>query len=160
MHDIGLDGKKMASSPNSFEFVLLTNSSPTLTADSRSLIKKHVMKDIGFARRKFMWKNECEPQICRVLSTISAPHPTLSRKVTRSKSAMPGETVDTAQDYETLFHSLVRLPHNNNRMDTGRLDHFNSFPVQGSTEVDILVHHSKAKPIVLFSYFTNTLTTS
>jgi hypothetical protein len=151
----------MASSATPFEFVIVTSSSPTLSAESRGLIKKHVMKDIGLARRKYMWEDEREPQIRRGFSSISAHRPALSREANYSKLAMGEEAVDATQDDESLLRPLVRLPQRINTIGTGCLDPFNSFPVQDNVGVDILVRHSKAKDYcVVLSYFTRTLTTS
>lgn len=134
----------MNTSPTTFEFVTITSSSPNLTAEGRSLVKKHVMRDIGLERRKFMAKIQPKAQNCSVPPTVSACHPAFSRKLSERKYSKQEEAFDNAQNFESLYIPAGLL-YGTKITGWGRLDPFNSFPVQASPEVEFLVHHSQSR---------------
>ena len=103
----------MAPSATTFRLVTVTNSAPALSAKSRGLIKTHIMKDIGLARRSFMWKDEDELRSRRVSSRVTArcrvpSHKTKSSELNDRKEGIYGE-----EDDESPCRSVIRLSKRN-----------------------------------------------
>lgn len=132
----------MALSQVSFAFVSVTSSAPELDAHSRGLIKKHVMKDIGFARRRFKQREARESQSQKEPSKYSARGHSSSHKVHASSLAQNEQAIEPIEDLELLLQ-IIRSSKPNNILGPGCIDPFASLPIQGDVEVDALINHSK-----------------
>jgi hypothetical protein len=132
----------MAPSQVSFTFVSVTSSAPELDAQSRGLIKKHVMKDIGFARRRFRQKEARDAESEKESSKLSPSGHTSSHKAHTSNPTENGAASKSAEDLELLFQ-LIRSTKPSKIVGAGCIDPFASFPIQGDVEVDTLIDHSK-----------------
>ena len=134
---------EVAPQPAKFQFVTVTSSAPELSAESRYLIKKHVMKDIGLARRRYVPEEPHRRPGATKPSTSS-----LSRKSSSdsSKSLSPAENRAATQspdDLEPVSYPNPHSPKPGTILGAGRIDPFESFSVPSNAEVDILVDHSK-----------------
>lgn len=134
----------MAPSQVKFQFVTVTSSAPALTAETRGLIKKHVMKDIGLSRRKY-----------GLTDTLKQPVTEETRRTlldSRSKIDpiwLPdeeGAAPRSVDGCKPLVGPLVCLSHPAIDIGVGIPDPFNSYPIQGNSEVDLLIDHSENLP--------------
>ena len=156
----------MAPSQTTFEFVSITSSAPVLSAAGRGLIKKHVMKDIGRARRRYKWDEADKVPGIRVSEECSTPstRQSTSPSTTNSSSSADddepvqfmhdfqrmSQLIVTApkprtemQDSERLSQLIVTAPEPRTILGAGHVDPFVSFPVQDEADVFLLVDHSK-----------------
>jgi hypothetical protein len=140
----------MVSYPTTFEFVTVTSSSPSLSVESRGLIKKHVMKDIGFARRRFMQGDDCEPQRRRLSPTVNVRRCALSQKASSAELPERQAADKDTKNHETLLRSTGCLSQRDINIGISRLDPFNAFPIESDADVDLLISHSKAKSLVYY----------
>lgn len=134
----------MPPTPATFEFVSITSSAPVLSAEGRGLIKKHVMKDIGRARRKYIWDEADLAPSTRVneeCSTPSARQRASPSTTNSSSSTDDDEPVRSRHDSECISHSIVKAPKPRTVLAGGHVDPFSSFPVD-EADVFLLVDHS------------------
>ena len=165
----------MAPSRTTFEFVSITSSAPVLSAEGRGLIKKHVMKDIGRARRRYKWDEADRAPAVRVSEECSTPSTRQSTSPSTTNSSISAEDDEPVhfmhdsermsqlmvtapepltemQDSERMSRWMVTTPEPGTVLGAGHVDPFVSFPVQDEADVFLLVDHSKRSLPGLCSY--------
>lgn len=133
-----------------FQFVTITDASPSLSAEHGSLIKRHVMRDIGFARRRYrpsptkqsqLNKTSLTTEILFVGQEASTPAPQDSWPPENGESdAIRSRSSKTLLEVKDWAAYAFTPPCS--RLGLGKTDPFQSLPVPMNMETDSLVRYS------------------
>ena len=140
------------------QFVVTTNSSPELSAKDQSLIKRHVMKDIGLSRRRYKLPTRSYPQNRKDSESLSRLDRQQSLSSSKSKSSSSGkrsphntETPETPQEDESDTIDWFAAPCSS--IAGAAIDPFMSLPVPMDAEAGLLIRHGTSKASCLWARY-------